>query len=300
MIKLHNAIDFHNYSETYISTEAGSIYCKIYGKNKTKVPLLIVHGGPGATYDYLEPLSELAIDRPVIFYDQISCGNSDKVNDKRFWSVDYYVQELHTIRATLGLDEMHLLGQSWGGGLSTKYVLKYADKGIKSLILSAPLLSTPLWIEDQNKYISELPEIHKNSILRSESNGDYSTQEYQDAMMYYYNIHLCRFEIWPNCVNKTFERMNLELYNYMWGPSEFKANGTLKYFDLSNELSKLDLPVLITCGRFDEAHPESMAKFNKLIKNSRLVIFEDASHQHHLEQQDDYIELVANFIKNND
>lgn len=289
-----------NYIESYFNSCAGKIYYKIYGKDLTLPPLIIVHGGPGASLDYLEPLSALADTRPVILYDQLDSGNSEKSGDSNNWNVGYYVNELKEFISHLGYEQFHLLGQSWGAGLATKYLISHNHENVSSLILSAPLLSTPIWIKDQNKYISELPEDIKSVILKSEESGDYASQDYQDAMMVYYRKHLCILEEWPQCIMQTMEKLNVDLYNFMWGPSEFTVTGNLMDFDLSDELHQIKIPVLLTCGRFDEATPEAIGFFKDKFPNSKSHIFEDASHEHHLEKYDDYINLLRSFLISND
>ena len=85
------------------------------------VPLLILHGGPGAGHDYLEPLEALADERELIFYDQLGCGKSDMPDDTSLWTIERSVREVDMVREALGLDKVHLLGQSWGGWLSIEY-----------------------------------------------------------------------------------------------------------------------------------------------------------------------------------
>ena len=96
----------------YVSTAGGKIWYKAIGKDRSGIPLLAIHGGPGATHDYLEPLEALANERPVIFYDQLDCGNSEKTDKREFWTVGCYREELHRLRKALGLQRLYLLGQS--------------------------------------------------------------------------------------------------------------------------------------------------------------------------------------------
>jgi proline iminopeptidase len=280
----------------FISIPGGKVWYKIAGKNNKNIPILVLHGGPGASHTYLEPLEELAQERPVVFYDQLGCGNSPGADDTSLWTIERFVEELHQVRNALKLDKVHLLGQSWGASLAVEYMLTQNPRGVKSLILSGPLLSTSRWIEDQQTYIEQLSEQSRKTILQCEKNREYDTPEYQKAMMEFYQKHVCRLENWPECLNKAFSELNIAQYKYMWGPSEFTVTGTLKSFERVNELKKIDVPVLFTCGEFDEATPSTTEYYQKYLPGSRVHIFQDASHEHHLEKTEEYLKIVSEFL----
>jgi len=282
--------------EGYVEVTGGRVWYRIVGADKKGIPLLLVHGGPGAPHDYLEPLEALAVERPVIFYDQLGCGNSDRPSDHTLWNTARYVDELTQLRKALKLDKIHLLGQSWGAMLAVEYLLREKPKGVVSLTLSGPLLSSARWISDQKMWVSLLPDNLQKTISSCESAQDYSSEDYQDAMNAFYKKHLCRMDPWPECLNHTNSKMGVDVYMYMWGPSEFCATGILKDAELSCELHKIGCPVLLTCGEFDEATPATTAYYQSLIKDSRLFIFDGCSHSHHLEKTEEYIKVVGDFI----
>jgi proline iminopeptidase len=283
--------------EGFIEVPGGKIWYQIHGADKPGIPLLVVHGGPGAPHDYLESIAELADERPVIFYDQLGCGNSERPMDKSLWTVERYVEELELLRAALKLERLHLLGQSWGTMLSVEYLYRKKAEGIQSLVLSAPYLNTKIWADDQRELIAGLDEHHQKAILESEASGNYASEEYQNAMMAFYAKHLCRMDPWPESMLRTMEKMGLAVYEHMWGPSEFTVTGTLMDADVTPYLAELKLPVLYTCGEFDEATPKSTKYFHELTPDSQLHVFEGASHQHHIEQQKAYNALLRGFFK---
>lgn len=283
--------------EGFIKVTGGKVWYKIVGADKKGIPLLVLHGGPGAPHDYLNTLEELAKERPVIFYDQLGCGNSDKPIDTSLWNLPRFVEELEQVRMALHLDKLHILGQSWGTMLAASYMIEKSPKGIVSLVFSGAYLSSPRWIADQKKWVSQLPASIQDTIAKYEENGDFSSPAYQEAMTLFYNKHLCRLEPWPQCLIATLEKSSTEIYGYMIGPSEFTLNGTLKDEDLTDELYKIKCPVLFTCGEFDEATPWTTAYYKSKIPNSEIYVFKDASHSHHLEKQDGYMTLVGNFLK---
>jgi proline iminopeptidase len=208
--------------EGMINVTGGRVWYKIVGANRKGIPLLTLHGGPGAPHDYLEPMEALADDRPVIFYDQLGCGNSDRPSDTSLWNVNRFVEELEQVRTALNLKKVHLMGQSWGTMLVVEYMLRKKPNGVVSLILSGPYLSTPRWVADQQILISQLPGNVQDTIRKYEQNEDFASPSYQKAMMVYYRKHLCRMDPWPNGLNKAMEKMGVEVYEYMWGPANLR------------------------------------------------------------------------------
>ena len=255
-----------------------------------------MHGGPGAPHDYLEPLEALSDERPVIFYDQLGCGNSDRPSDISLWTIEHFVNELEQVRTYLDLDKMHLLGQSWGSMLAVDFMLAKKPKNVLSLILSGPCLSSSRFASDQKTYLLELPDTLQKIINEGEASGCFGSREYQDAMMAYYKIHMCRLDPWPDCMTRTFEKLGHEVYEQMWGQSEFTVTGTLKGYERVDLLKEISVPTLFTCGRYDEATPSTTAYYHSMLPGSEIVIFEGASHQHHLEKTGEYLEVVRNFI----
>jgi len=283
--------------EGMIDVPGGKVWYRVHGADKPGIPVLVLHGGPGAPHDYLEPVKALSNERPVVFYDQLGCGNSERPSDTNLWKVERFLDELEIVRRELKLDQVHLLGSSWGTMLSVEYVLHRKADGVKSLLLSGPYLSTRRWTEDQQRWISQLPSEVRDSIRKYEAVGDYSAQAYQDAMMAFYKVHLCRLDPWPECLLRTMEKMGTGVYEYMWGPSEFTMTGILREADLTPELGRLSLPVLITCGEFDEATPATSAYYQSLIPGAELHVFRNASHSHQLENPDEFIRVSGDFFR---
>ncbi|MFH1395759.1 MAG: proline iminopeptidase-family hydrolase [Candidatus Omnitrophota bacterium] len=280
-----------------IEVIGGKVWYEIVGEDKNNTPLLVLHGGPGISHDYLEDLKVLADERPVIFYDQLGCGNSDKTSDKNLWQVARYVEELVEVRQFLELENLHILGQSWGTMLAVEYMLTKNPTGIKSLILSGPALSISRWIKDQRAYLKELPKETQECIIECEKNKDFQSEKYQKAIDVYYHKHVCQMDPWPECLDRSLSKMNLDIYEYMCGPSEFTVSGVLKSFERAEDLKNIKPPVLYTCGRYDEATPETTAYYKNLTPNAEMVIFEDASHEHHLEKKEEFIKVVREFLQ---
>lgn len=279
-------------TEGFINVTGGNVWYEIVGENKN-IPLIVLHGGPGYPHDYLQPLEDLSNEREVIFYDQLGCGNSDKPSDKSLWTVERFVEELGIIVKTLGLKKFHILGQSWGAGLGVAFALT-KPTGLKSLILSDPYISTPQWEKDAKRLLKTLPE-DMQKILEKEDDG---STEYKQAFKEFYSRFVNRFKEKPVQVQKADNKFNSEIYNLMWGPAEFNASGMLKDFDLVPRLPEIKIPVLLLCGEFDEATPETMKYFESLFPNARSKVFKDSAHFPFWNKRGEYIKTVQDFLKN--
>ena len=280
----------------FIEVQGGPVWYEISGSG-SGIPILMLHGGPGGTSCGFSNLASLGEERPIIRYDQLGSGRSGRPDDMSLWQVNRFIEELHTVRMELGLDEMHLLGHSWGGALAAAYVLEKGTAGISSLILSSPLLSTSLWIEDANYLRSLLPEDIQNTLDTHELAGTLDSEEYQAATNEFYRRHVYggdRIEPPTNCAGVT---SNSEIYEYMWGPTEFLATGTLIDFDVSNRLHEIDVPVLFIAGEFDEARPERIGEFQQLIPDAQLMIIEDAAHASYRKKPEEYSAALQSFLE---
>lgn len=281
--------------EGYVDVEGGRVWYRIFGSG-TETPLLLLHGGPGAPSYYLDPLARLADERPVIFYDQLGAGRSDQPTDTSLWHTERFVEELAQVRRALGLDEVHILGHSWGSMLAVDYMLT-DPKGVRSLILASPALSVRRWMEDARRLLKALPDSLQQTIVQHERDGTTDAPAYQAAVMAYYHRYLSRSDPWPAEMDSTFAHFNAALYGQMWGPAEWAATGSLKNYERADVLPNLDLPVLFTAGRYDEATPQSVEYYQRLVPNSRLDIFENSAHMTMLDEPDAYVEAVRGFLR---
>jgi len=282
--------------EGYINVAGSKIWYRIAGADKPGIPLLVLHGGPAFPHDYLSSLEALSDERPVVFYDQLGCGNSDRPSDMSLYSVEYFLEELEQVCNALDLKKIHILGQGWGNMLAVDYMLTKKPDRVVSLIFASPCLSSSRFIEDQKVYLSQLPEDLQKIIKESEAAGNFSSPEYQKAMNMYYKLHVCRLDPWPDCVNKSFEKLGQPVYEYMWGPSEFTVTGILKDYERADRLKEITVPTLLTCGRYDEVPPSSTEYYQSMMPGSETAVFEDSSHHHHLEKNEEYIKLLRDFF----
>jgi proline-specific peptidase len=261
------------------------------------MPVLLLHGGPGAASYYMEPLAErLAEHRPVIVYDQLGCGRSDRPDDPSLWTVDRAVEELDQVRAALGLGRCHLLGQSWGGWLAIEYVAR-GPEGIERLVLASTSSSIPQFMAGARGLIEALPEPHRSVLIDLGAAGEYDHPDYQAAVGEFYRRHLCRLDPWPDAMMRSSEQMDgNQVYLTMNGPTEFDVIGRLREWDRTADLHRIGVPTLVTCGRYDEITPACSETITQGIAGARMHVFEKSAHCAHLEEPDAYAALVEDFL----
>lgn len=289
-----------DFTEGYIPFRGHNVWYRTVGERREpgKLPLLCLHGGPGVPHDYIESMEKIAeTGRRVIFYDQLGCGNSDQPNDPSMWTVDLFVEEVDVVRRALGLDRVHLLGQSWGGMLAMQYALTQ-PAGMDSLIVASSPASMPQWVAEANRLRAELPVEVQQTLLKHEEAGTTDDPAYQAATMIFYRRHVCRLDPFPAGVQRAFDKLaqNPEVYNTMNGPNEFHIVGVLKDWDISDRLGEIRVPTLITSGRYDEATPAISDTIHRAIDGSEWVLFEHSSHMPHVEEQETYMQLIAQFL----
>src|SRR5262245_61139630 len=208
------------------------------------VALLCLHGGPGSTHFYFEPLEQLAEEgRRVVVYDQLGCGNSDRPDDPELWTVELFRSEVQALRDALSLGRIHLLGTSWGAMLSIEYMLT-RPSGIVSLTLNSPPTASETWTAEARRARDELPT---------------TDPEYVAASDEFWRRHIFRLEPAPDFVERGRAAKNEEIYKTLWGESEWNANGRLHDWDVRDRLSEIRVPTLVTSGRYDECTPKLAA-----------------------------------------
>jgi proline iminopeptidase len=283
-------------TEGYVDFRGYGTWYRVAGELGSGVtPLLALHGGPGSTHHYFEPLEGLAGERPVVLYDQIGCGGSDRPTDIE-WSVAVFREEVDVVRAQLGLDRIHLLGTSWGGMLALEHVLSGAE-GIVGLILSSTLASVDQWAAEQLKLRAALPDEVVDVLDRHDRAGTYDDPEYEQAMEAYFDRHFYRG---PK-PRAELERMNagkaVDVYRAMQGPNEWTVTGAIGGWDVRDRLGEIDVPTLVIRGRHDMSTDPISAALVNGIKGAREVVLENSSHTPVLEETDKYLEAIGGFMR---
>lgn len=270
-----------------------------------KTPLVVLHGGPGCTHDYVDSFKELAVrGRPVVHYDQLGNGRSTHLRDKGadFWTPRLFLDELENLLWHLDIaNAYHVLGQSWGGMLGAEHAVTQ-PAGLKSLVIANSPASMELWVAEANRLREALPPEVQAALLQHEAAGTTDTPEYQRAMMAFYARHVCRVQPMPAEVQRTFDAIAEDptVYYTMNGPSEFHVIGTLKTWSIIDRLDRILCPVLLISGRHDEATPACVQPFADRIKKVRWTIFEHSSHMPHVEEKEDCLKAVGDFLDETD
>lgn len=268
------------------------------GEEPGKLPLLVLHGGPGASHDYLEPLEAIAnTGRRVIFYDQLGGGASSHPHNPSMWSVKLFVEELGAVRKALSLDHLHILGHSWGGVLGMEYALTQPG-GLVSLTVADSPASLTQWVSEANYLRAQLPPEVQQTLLHHEQNGTTDSSEYQDALLVFYHRHLCRLACWPDYVTRTLEKLaqDPEVYHTLYGPGQFQVIGRLQAWDITDRLPEIKVPTLLLSGRYDEATPVIVETIHRSIPGSEWIIFENSSHMPHVEETERYLQVLDRFL----
>ncbi|MEU0494419.1 proline iminopeptidase-family hydrolase [Mycobacterium sp. NPDC006124] len=269
------------------------------------IPLLVLHGGPGMAHDYVRNIAALADEtgRVVVHYDQIGCGRSTHLPDapRDFWTPALFVDEFHAVRAALGIDRYHVLGQSWGGMLGAEIAVRRPD-GLASLSICNSPASMELWMAAAALLRSELPEDTQRALDRHEEAGTVTDPEYLAATQEFYQRHVCRLTPTPRDFLDSEAQMEAEptVYHTMNGPNEFHVLGTLKSWSIEDRLDQVAAPTLVVAGEFDEATPATWKPFVDRIPDVRSHVFPGASHCTHLEQPAEFRAVISSFLSEHD
>lgn len=288
--------------EGMVPVPGGEVWYRIVG-DADQTPVLCLHGGPGLPHGYIDSLADLSEHRPVVFYDQLGCGRSERPNDPALWTVDRSVEELQCVRDALGLKEVHLFGSSWGGMLAFSYVLSDAARteGVASLTIAGAPVTSARWVEYSRELVARLPGSARATIESHLASGWYSCPEFLSASAVFFKRHLCRSDSWPAGLEEAFQSAGGQVYRTMWGRSEFgEVTGVLRGFDLLDRLPEVEIPTLLTIGRHDQcpiSHYEEMAD---ALPDAEMVVFEEGSHMHFFEERALFMQTMGAFLSVHD
>ena len=244
--------------EGTIAVPGGNVWFKRVGGG-TGLPLLVVHGGPGLPHNYLRSLERLANEREVIFWDQLGCGNSECPSNTELWTMQRSVAEMDAVLQALGLDRFHVFGNSWGGMMAQQYVLD-ATSATVSLTISNSIASIPRFSDMVARLKSELDPATQSAIERHEAAGTTHAAEYQDAIRTWNETYLCRVRPWPTELLEAFRNMGTEIFETMFGPSDFHIVGTIRNWDVFDRLAEITLPTLSLPADSTNARPNTCGK----------------------------------------
>jgi proline iminopeptidase len=284
--------------EGMIAVPGGNVWFKRVGGG-AGLPLLAVHGGPGLPHNYLTSLERLADEREVIFWDQLGCGNSERPSNSKLWTMERSVIEMDAVVRALGLDGFHVFGNSWGGMLAQQYVLD-ARGGVVSLTISNSLASIPQFADNVARLKSALDPATQSAIARHEAAGTTYSAEYQAAIRIWNETYLCRIRPWPKELQDAFKNAGAEIFETLFGSSDFHIVGTIRNWDVLDRLAEIAVPTLLIAGRFDECAPEHMWEMHQHIEGSRFELFESSAHMPFMEEPDRFDRVLRDFLRLHD
>ncbi len=287
--------------EGRIAVPGGEVVWRRFGGGP-KTPLLAIHGGPGAPSDYLEPLAALGNERAVYLWDQLGCGRSDRPSDSALWQIPLFVEEMHAVRTALGLERLHMLGQSWGTMLAVEYLLAKGLNGVSSVTLAGPVMSASRYVADVRPMINELSPEHQAAIAAAEISGNYQTPEYAAATEAFYALHLMRHPTPETQVllERTFAGLGQESYVAMNGPSEFSFSGSLRTYERVADLGRLRVPVLYVSGEYDTCTPAAARDYAAATPGAEVVVIPGSGHLTTIDAPNETNVAVRAFIEAHD
>lgn len=286
-----------------VTTPVGSfkVWTKRFGNNP-RIKILLLHGGPSMTHEYLECFESFFQKEGFEFYeyDQLGSYYSDQPTDSSLWTTERFVEEVEQVRKAIGADNsnFYLLGNSWGGILAMEYALKY-QLHLNGLIVSNMMASAP----EYGKYADEVLSKQMNpevlaEVREIEKNKDYSNPRYMELLMpEFYQQHLCRLKEWPEPVLRTMKHLNSSIYTLMQGPSEFGISGRLANWDRKADLKNITVPTLMIGAKYDTMDPKAMEEQSRLVKNGSYLFCPNGSHLAMWDDQEVYMEGVIDWIR---
>jgi proline iminopeptidase len=273
------------------------VWTKKVGSGKVKV--LLLHGGPGFTHDYLEAMESFLPQAGIemYYYDQLGVGNSDIPDDPSLWNLARYTEEVEEVRRGLGLDNFVLYGHSWGGILAMEYALKY-QQHLRALVISDMTAGTQAYLKRTASIKQQLPPETLARLNALEATQDYDNPEYDKIMMEdLYPKMICRIQPWPEPLSRAFRLANQKIYNQMQGKSEFVVTGNLKDWERWDRLHEIKVRTLTIGAQYDEMDPEDMKKMATLMPNATSAICPNGSHMCLWDDQEVYFHHLLGFLR---
>ncbi len=264
-------------------------------------PLVVLHGGPGCTHEYVNSLADIAeTGRAVVHYDQIGNGRSTHLPEMGgdFWTVELFLDELDSLLAHLGIDGRYaIFGQSWGGMLAAEHAVR-RPTGLTALVIANSPASMDLWVREAGRLRAALPADVQATLARHEADGTTTDPEYQKATRVFYDRHVCRIDPWPDDAARTFAAIEKDptVYTTMNGANEFFVTGTLRRWTIIDRLDRIAAPTLVMSGRHDEATEACVRPFAERIGGAEWQVFEHSSHMPHIEEREACMARVADFL----
>lgn len=279
--------------EGFLEVTGGKIWYRVRGGSG--VPVVMLHGGPGFTSYYLTALADsIAKDRPVIIFDQLGCGRSDKITDTSLMNMQHHIDQVAALVKRLHLSEYDLYGHSFGTMLAMDFYLQHPEN-IRSVVLASPCMRTKTWVEDAGLLMQTLPDTIRQTLQAFAKGIQQDSVKLAGAITTYYNSFYNRRQPLSPYVDSSLKNQALNVYKHMWGPEEFIATGNLQDYDRTSALSKLKVPVLFTAGEYDAARPATVQYYQSLVPGSSFVEIKGAGHSTMTDNIEEDLKAIRRF-----
>jgi len=279
--------------EYYLPVKGGNIWYKVIGNGK-KTPIVMLHGGPGFPSYSLTPLFELADDRQIVVYDQLSCGRSTNSTDTSLMNMESQLKDLKALLNKLKITDFYLYGHSYGTMLAVDYYFKNENQP-KALILASPCMSTKIWEQDADTLINSMDTTYSKPLKNFKAGNYKDTGNYSKAIIAYYSSFYNRKM--NQYIDSSVARNGQNLYLHMWGKEEFLATGNLKNYNRIMDLQKISIPTLLTAGEFDAARPNTVKFYQSLIPNAKFSMIANAGHSTMNDNTQADVKAIRDFLQ---
>jgi proline iminopeptidase len=270
--------------EGYLTVPGGRVWYRVVGSGPG-TPLLVIHGG-GVPSAYLKPLAALSDERPVVFYDQLGAGHSDRPTDTTLWRLDRYVATLAAVRESLDLHDVDLYGHSWGTVIAIDYLLGH-PAGVHRLILAGPVLQGRRYMQGRDSLVGTMPDSVSSVLRRHQRDGTTDAPEFGRAMLAYLHRFFARRLPWSADLDSTVAGQNQAPFKVL--------DPMLARYDRTDRLGEIAVPTLFVVGEFDEAAPVTREYYDR-VPGAQLVVIPNTGHLPMQDEPDRYVAVLRDFL----
>ena len=265
-------------------------------EHSSRAPLVVIHGGPGVGSHYVKPFFDLSDQRPVITWDQLDNGRSDRPQNPELWTLTRFAEELDTIRHRLCAGPVHLLGHSFGSMVLMEWLSSTALDDVLSVTLASPCLSMADWKQDTDQIVASLSPAARHAIATAIETGDYASEEFEAANWDEYVPRcICR-SLSSKALREMFADSNDDMMSSMWGPTDFIPIGTMRSYSRLETLPRLTMPVLFHCGQWDEAVPQRVEAYSQLCRDGHFAMAENSGHLTMVDDRAGTMKVIRDFL----
>ncbi len=283
--------------EAMLPVRGGRIWYRTSGSG-TGTPMVLIHGGPGAGSFYLKPFEALGDDRPVIRYDQLGAGKSDRLTDTTLMVIPRFVEELDSLRRALGIAKWYLNSQSWGTVVALEYWKAHPDR-VAGIVFAGSVFDWKAYARETAALTMQLSDASQKAIAAWKAGGSPDAPAFKAASDEFYAKFVWRTPA-PADLDSTMATFGAEQYAHMQGAYEFVVTGTLKAYDQTAALPTITVPVLVTAGEFDEVGPKTVEAHARMIPGARFVLYTGAAHITTWDARDANVRDVREFLRSAD